>query len=180
MEHHEDRGDEPLVVASLHDTEAARILVEDLEEHGIPPTSITLHDVDLREEPPDPRQATPEAPVFAQVTKSVILGGAAGMVVGAIIGALAASIFPDLEWLTGSLLGALFGSAVGGAAGGVSVVKYSSRAWRETYESDAGGKAAVSVRHADREVVDEAEEVMRRHEAVTRVQRLSEDPGAMG
>ncbi|CAN5809075.1 hypothetical protein BH23ACT5_BH23ACT5_08060 [soil metagenome] len=150
------------VVATVDDMDTARVIVEDLEEHGVPPRSISLLGETV--EPATARSRNDvESGAFSKLAKSVIAGGAVGAVVGALIGAVVGLAFPDATLLLSAGLGAVFGAGVGGAAGGMSVAKYSSRAWDETYESVEGGVIAVGVDHADSGVIDAAEEVMRRH-----------------
>lgn len=162
------------VVGSLADLETARVLIQDLEEHGVPPGSIGLlgavaKDADV----PGRESELAESEALGQVGRSAIAGGAVGAVVGAVLGALATVILPDLSLLAAAGLGAVFGAAVGGAAGGMSVAKYSSPAWQETYQTEEDGRVKVAVHHVEAKVVDAAEEVMRRH-PVLAVSRLEQ------
>jgi hypothetical protein len=100
----------------------------------------------------------------------VIVGGALGIVAGALLGVVVAAILPGVSFLLACGLAAIFGAGVGGAAGGMSVAKYNSPAWTETYETVEEGQVAVGVHHAESSVVDSAEEVLERHD-VTGVTR---------
>lgn len=164
----EDLGSEEMgdathaVVASVDDMEAARMLVEDLEEHGVPPGSISL--LGETGEPASAKKRDEvEAGAFSELTRSVIAGAAVGAVAGALVGIVVGLILPDANLLVAAALGAIPGAAVGGAAGGMSVAKYASPAWNETYETVQRGVIAVGVEHGDGDVVATAEEVMARH-----------------
>jgi F0F1-type ATP synthase assembly protein I len=163
------------VIASVADLDQARRLIEDLENHGIPTPAIALLGATTKD-PSHPKRESDvaESAAFAQLAKSVIIGGMAGILVGAMLGLLMASLIADLETGWGLVMGGVFGAGVGGAAGGISVAKYSSPAWDETYQvDDEAGDLAVAVHHVDREVVDRAEEIVERHptEGVTRPDR---------
>jgi F0F1-type ATP synthase assembly protein I len=154
------------VIASVADLDQARRLIEDLENHGIPTPAIAL----LGAKTKDPDHADRESDVaesdaFAQLAKSVIIGGMAGILVGAMLGLLLASVIADLATGWGLVMGGVFGAGVGGAAGGISVAKYSSPAWDETYQVEEAGDLAVGIHHVDQEVVDRAEEIIGRHRA---------------
>jgi F0F1-type ATP synthase assembly protein I len=154
------------VIASVDGLDQARRLIEDLENHGIPTPAIELLGASLKDPSHSDRESDiPESDAFAQLAKSVIIGGMAGIVVGALLGLLLASVIADLETGWGLVMGGVFGAGVGGAAGGISVAKYSSPAWDETYQVDAAGDLAVAVHHEDREIVDSAEEIIGRHTA---------------
>lgn len=154
------------VVAELHDVQAARVVVEDLEEHGIPTSAISLQGVETDSPGPAGRNP-PESRAFASVSKSVIVGGAGGAAVGALLGiAMVAFAVPELGWAWGAALGALFGSAIGGAAGGMSVVKYASPAWQESYQAADTEEPFVVVSHAEESVIDSAAEIISRHEPI--------------
>ncbi len=150
------------VVATVDDMEKARVLIEDLEEHGVPPRSITLLG-DTVEPGSAGRRDEVEAGAFSELAKSVLAGAAVGALVGGFLGALISLIFPDAAIWVAVGLGAVFGAGVGGAAGGMSVAKYSSRARIETYTEVQEGVIAVGVDHADADVVAAAEEIMHRH-----------------
>jgi hypothetical protein len=165
------------VIASVGGLDQARRLIEDLENHGIPTPAIALLGATTK----DPGHAGRESDIaesdaLAQLAKSVIVGGMAGILVGATLGLLLAGVIPDLETGWGLVMGGVFGAGVGGAAGGISVAKYSSPAWDETYQVDEAGDLAVAVHHVDREIVDEAEEIIERHptEKVVRRHRGSD------
>lgn len=159
------------VVGEAPDIEAARRLIEDLENHGIPANAIEL----LETETKDPRahdaeSDVVESPAFANLSKSVVVGGTLGIVLGGLLGLLMSYLVPDLAWYWGATLGGLFGAAVGGAAGGMSVAKYSSPAWDETYQVEDTPEVKVAVHHSDPEVVEIAWSGMSRH--VDNVKRL--------
>jgi hypothetical protein len=169
---HEDLKRSPhAVVASVREMDQARVLIEDLEEHGVPPVSIALLGVapggsmDGTE-----RQGEAETHALTQLAKSVIVGGGLGIVAGALLGAVVAAVLPGVSFLLACSLAAIFGAGVGGAAGGMSVAKYNSPAWTDTYETVEEGEVAVGVHHAESSVVDAAEEVFGRHQ-VTGVTR---------
>lgn len=160
-----------LVFADVEDLDVARSLIEELELNGVPSVSIEL----LGAETKDPREPSRESDVaesraFADVAKSTIIGGSLGIVIGSLLGLLMAYLIPDLTAAWGALMGGLFGAGIGGAAGGISIVKYSSPAWDETYQVEDDATPRVAVHHADEEIVDRSEEMMRRHvgEGVTR------------
>jgi F0F1-type ATP synthase assembly protein I len=163
------------VIASVDGLDQARRLIEDLEDHGIPTPAIALLGATTKDPSHSDRESDiAESDAFAQLAKSVIIGGMAGIVVGALLGLLLASVIADLETAWGLVMGGVFGAGVGGAAGGISVAKYSSPAWDETYQVDASGDLAVAVHHVDREIVDSAEEVIGRHQTEKIVRH---DPG---
>jgi hypothetical protein len=165
------------VVATVIDIQSARRVVEDLEEHGIPTPAISLLGVKTKD-PARPGRASDvaESRAFASVSKSTIAGGAAGAALGAILGiAMVAFAVPELGWAWGAVLGAIFGSGIGGAAGGMSVAKYSSPAWAETYQTTEAGEPSVVVSHRDEAIIESASEVMSRHDSIvtstTRLER---------
>ncbi|HLU53622.1 MAG TPA: hypothetical protein VK011_08535 [Acidimicrobiia bacterium] len=151
------------ITATVADPAAARLLVEELEERGVPPGSIEMSDVVSPEED-EANEAMPESRAFVDVSKSSIAGGAIGAVIGGALGAILGVIVPDLGMGWAILIGAVFGIGVGGSAGGMAVAKYNSPAWRETYETVDRGRVTVGVHDGDPEVIDTAEEVMRSHE----------------
>jgi len=154
------------VVADVPDLETARALIEALENSGTPANAIALVDAHTK----DPsrsateNEAVAESGAFASLSKSVIVGGLIGMIVGGLLGLLMTLLTPDLEWYWSVVIGGVFGAGVGGAAGGISVAKYSSPAWDETYQVEDEPSVTVAVHHAEAEVVDEAESVMQRHD----------------
>lgn len=155
------------VLASVVDMESARRLIEDLEEHGIPPGALAL----LGAGPEAGHEAAgggeAESAAFDDVTKSALSGGAAGAAAGGILGSLVTLAVPGAGILVAGGLGAVFGAGVGGAAGGMAVAKYNSEAWTATYETVQRGDVAVGVHHADRGVVEAAREVIDRHEPIS-------------
>jgi hypothetical protein len=161
------------VVGDVPDIEGARLLIEALEKQGIPANAIEL----LEAETKDPKKDTAktdvaDAKALGSLAKSVIVGGVLGLIIGGLLGALVSLLIINLEWYWGALMVALFGAAVGGAAGGMSVAKYSSPAWDETYQVEDDPRIKVAVHHSEPEVVDDAEAVMEQHvEHVTRVGR---------
>jgi len=152
------------VVIEVPDLDAARALIEDLENRGIPSNAIALVDAHTKDQSPDDTESdvVAESGAFASLSKSVIGGGFLGMLVGGLLGFLMTLLIPDLEWYWGVVIGGVFGAGVGGAAGGISVAKYSSPAWDETYQVEDEPTVKVAVHHAEAEVVDEAETVMQR------------------
>jgi hypothetical protein len=169
---HKDLTESPhAVVASVQDMDGARVLIEDLEEHGVPPGAIALVGVgpggSMDETEPG---GEAETHALTQLAKSVIVGGGLGIVAGVLLGVVVAAVLPGVSFILACSLAAIFGAAVGGAAGGMSVAKYNSPAWTETYETVEEGEVSVGVHHAESSVVDAAEEVLGRHQ-VTRVTR---------
>lgn len=152
------------VVADVPDIEAARALIEDLEKQGVPTTSIKLLDAETKDPQRDDTESdVAESAAFAKLSKSVLVGGGLGIALGSALGVLLALMIPDLVWYWGVIIGGLFGAAVGGAAGGMSVAKYSSPAWDETYQVEDARSVKVAVHQSEAEIVDNAESVMRRH-----------------
>jgi hypothetical protein len=145
------------VLVTVRELDDARTLIEYLEQSGVPSTAISLI---------EPAAVHPidggEGEVYGEVARSVLMGAVAGALVGALLGYLA-SLATGLPPLMAMALGALFGAGVGGAAGGMSVVKYSSPAWRQTHEAAPSNRFKVGVQHSDAEVVETAEELMTRH-----------------
>lgn len=161
------------VVAEMRDMDAARLLMEDLEQHGVPPGSISLGGV----VPPESDGAVdemPEADAFSDVSRSTVGGAVVGAVVGGVLGALLTIPFSGLSLALAIVLGAIFGGGIGLAAGGMAVAKFSSPAWRETYETARQEESvSVAVHDEDPGVVDSAEEEMRRSGALE-VRRLDD------
>lgn len=152
------------VMADVTGLDDARELIELLELNDIPPGSISLVGVETKDPRHDGQVSdVAESKAFAEVAKSTILGGSIGIVVGALLGLLMAYLIPDLSWSWGAVIGGLFGAGTGGAAGGMSIAKYSSPAWDETYQVDDDRQIQVAVHHRDKEVVDKSAEVMRGH-----------------
>lgn len=161
------------VVASVVDMDGARLLVEALEEEGVPPGSIALLGQTAPEED-TANEEMPESGAFMDVTKSAIAGGAAGAVAGAVLGWLASLAIGDLGLVLAVVLGAIFGAGIGGSAGGMAVAKYNSPAWRESYETVDGGAVSVGVHDGDSSVIDLAYEIMERHEPLE-IRRSGDD-----
>ncbi len=154
------------VVAAVTDIEAARAVVEDLEKQGIPPDAIGLIGAAS-----DERSDVPDSEAFSDLGKSVTAGGAGGALIGGVLGSLVTLAIPGVGVVVAAGLGAVFGAAVGGAAGGITVTKYASPAWMETFETVERGEVAVGVHHADGSVVDDAQTVMEGHD-VSRISRF--------
>lgn len=163
------------VVAELSDLETARDLIEDLEEQGTPPQAIALlgPDSEDREE-----GDMPESEAIGDTAKSAAAGGAGGAIVGGVLGSIVPLAIPGIGPVIAAGLGAVFGAGVGGAAGGMSVAKYNSPAWEETFQTVKRGRFAVGVHHADEEIATAAEEVMRRYEgtSISRFDRPTTEP----
>lgn len=161
------------VVGDVPEIEAARALVEDLENQGVPAHSIELLGAETKDpESDDTDSDVAESTAFARLSKSVIGGGSLGIALGGGLGVLLSLIIPDLSWYWGVIMGGVFGAAVGGAAGGMSVAKYSSPAWDETYQVENTGGVKVAVHQSEAEIVDLAETVMSRHiDEVERIDR---------
>lgn len=160
------------VVADVAGLDDARALIEQLELNDIPPGSISLvgaHGKDPRHE--EKASDVAESKAFADVAKSTILGGSIGILMGSVLGLLMAYLIQDLSWFWGAFVGGLFGAGAGGAAGGMSIAKYSSPAWDETYQVEEDRQIQVAVHHRERSVVDRSDEVMRGHvgDRVTRL-----------
>lgn len=152
------------VIADVDDLDSARVLIEDLENHGTPTVAIELLGAHTKDPKSEDRESdVAESKAFADVSKSTIVGGVAGIVIGGLLGLVMALLIPDLTWPWGVVMGGLFGAGVGGAAGGMSVAKFSSPAWDETYQVEDDSRLRVAVHHAESEVVTAAYEVMERH-----------------
>jgi len=147
------------VVAEVADLEAARELIQALEGHGTPPGAIGLLGPDSGEQA---EGDTPEAEAIGEAAKSAAAGGIGGALVGGVLGSIVPLAIPGIGPVLAAGLGAIFGAGVGGTAGGMSVAKYNSPAWEETFLTVKRGRFAVSVHHADADVVASAEEIMRR------------------
>lgn len=152
-------------VARVDDLESAETLMEDLEGHGIPSSAIKM----VRVLTGDSRHVergseVTDSPAFAATSTSAIVGVSLGIVIGGLLGLLLADLissFP-LEW--GLVLGALFGAALGGTiGGGLSKAKVSSSPSEGEYEIKENDRLGVAVHHEDKEMVNQAEDVMRRH-----------------
>lgn len=161
------------VVAEISDLDTARDVIEDLEEHGTPPEAIALLGPDSDHQPQDDM---PEAEAIGDTAKSAAAGGAGGALVGGVLGSLVPLAIPGIGPVIAAGLGAIFGAGVGGAAGGMSVAKYNSPAWEETFQTVKRGRFAVGVHHADPEIVETAEEVMGRYGSVSRFDRPQSSP----
>lgn len=150
------------VTASVEDTEAARVLMQELEEQGVPPNAISITGVTPREDEAT-HDEMPEAEAFGDTSRWVVIGAAVGGVIGGVLGAVSVLVIPNISLFWAIVLGVIFGSAVGGAIGGMRVAQYNSPAWRETYEVSDSNGVEVGVHDGDPEVVDRAAEIMRRH-----------------
>lgn len=152
-------------VALVSHLDDARALIEDLERQGVPANSIELVGVKTKEpRHDDAGSGVAESDALASLSKSAVAGGAAGILLGGLLGLAMSLLIPDLAWYWGVLIGALFGAGVGGTAGGISVAKYSSPAWDETYQVEEDESVRVAVHNADPDVVDRAMTVMNRHD----------------
>ncbi|HJQ77601.1 MAG TPA: hypothetical protein VJ948_10130 [Acidimicrobiia bacterium] len=161
------------VIGQVADSEQARVIVEDLENSGVPTTSIELVGAEGKEASgPDEGSDIPDSDAFTNLSKSTIVGAGVGIIAGALLGLVLSLLIPPMGPVWGLVLGGIFGAAVGGAAGGMSVAKYGSRAWNETYQIEEEQRLAVAVHHASAEVVRKAEEVMGRHLSTGSVRRL--------
>lgn len=148
------------VVAPVDAMETARLVIEDLEEHGVPPESIELlGEVEDRPGDDDPAESV----AFRDLTKSAIAGGLVGGVAGALLGLVVALVVPGASLPLSAGLGFIFGSGVGGAAGGVSVFKYNSAAWSDSIDKMPRGEVAIGVHHSDETVIEGAIEILERH-----------------
>jgi hypothetical protein len=160
------------VVAQLDGLEAARDLIEALEEGGIPSQAISLIGAPPASEQPAAEEDEQDA-ILGEMARSITKGAASGAVVGGVLAGVTALAIPGIGPVIAAGLGALFGSSVGGAVGGISTAKYSSKAWTRTYEVVRAGRVAVGVHHAEAEVVEKAETIMRNHQP-TEVERFNE------
>lgn len=152
------------VVCDVDGLEVARLVIEDLEEHGIPANAIELIGAETKDSPaPDTVEAVAESGAFWALSRSTIVGGLVGLVVGALLGLPVASLIPGLTLPWGMVMRGLFGAAVGGTAGGISVAKYSSPAWDETHEVEETKELQLGVHHVDLDVINAAATVMERH-----------------
>ena len=147
------------IVASAPDTEQARALIEELESNGVPDTAIALVAVGI-EKQSDPNESIADSEAFSDLFMAVIRGGFIWGLGGVILGVLVSTFITDLSWAWGGLFGFLFGAAVGGAYGGMTVARYNSPAWTETYEITEVGDPSVGVHHRDQSVVDLAQDVL--------------------
>lgn len=150
------------VKASVESAEAARILIQELEEQGVPPGAISMVGATPPEET-DTNTEMPEIKAFQDTTRWVLTGGAVGALIGGTLGAVSVLVIPNLGLGWAIFFGALFGAAIGGAFGGMRVAQYNSPAWRETYETADPSGVEVGVHAGDAEIVDKAAEAMRRH-----------------
>lgn len=167
MEHEHDENSVPnretggadpahSLTVTVGDLEGARALIEELELEGIPPGAISLI---APEEGPERDQDDKDG-VFRDVAKSVFIGAVGGAIAGAALGLLVRLLVVDLTALVAILLGGLFGTIAGGIAGGMSVVKYSSPAWRRSHQAGESHRIAVGVEHSDAAIIDSAEKVI--------------------
>lgn len=160
------------VVAGAADVRQAREVIEKMENAGVPPEAIGLIGAT-----PDEESDVPDAEAFADLAKSVTVGGAGGAVAGGVLGTLVTMVIPGIGPVVAAGLGAIFGAAVGGAAGGISQTKYASPAWLETFETVERGEVAVGVHHATESVVDDAERVMS-EAGLSQMKRFDDSEGA--
>lgn len=162
---HSEIADAPHgVVASVDGTQSARALIEDLEDHGIPSGAIELLGARAKDtERGGTQTQVAESRAFSDLARSSTLGGAIGTLFGGLLGLLMALIIADLTWPWGLVIGGAFGVLIGGAVGGMSVAKYASPAWDETFQVEDRPGLEVAAHHASADVVDEAESVMARH-----------------
>lgn len=149
------------VICDVDSLEAARDLIQDLENRDIPANAIELIGVESKQSPgPESSEAVVESGAVSSLTRSMVRGGLIGLVSGAVIGLVMAWFINGLPLPWGLVIGGLFGVGVGGVAGGMSVAKYSSPAWDETYEVEETDQVRVGVHHADVDVIETAEKVM--------------------
>lgn len=162
------------VLAVMKDLNSARLLMEELEQHGVPPGSIGLEGTT----PPESdgaREEMPEGSAFSDVTRSTVGGAVIGSVVGGILGALLTIPFPGLGLFWAIVLGAIFGGGIGLAAGGMAVAKFNSPAWRESYDTaEPAERVSVGVHAEDPRVVESAAALMRQSDALE-VRRLDDE-----
>lgn len=162
------------VVAVMEDLDSARLLMEELEQQGVPPGSILLEGPTPPEDD-GARQEMPESSAFSDVSRSTVGGAVIGSVVGGVLGALLTIPFPELGLFWAIVFGAIFGGGIGLAAGGMAVAKFNSPAWRESYTTaQPGDRIFVGVHAEDPRVVESAEELMRQSEALE-VRRQHDD-----
>lgn len=143
-------------VAAVSGLEAARTMIEALEQAGIEATHISLLGA---QKASNASEVSPEATDQAGVevehgsmTGAAIGAGAAGLT-GAAIG------IPGVGPLVAGGLWAIFGAGVGAAVGGVSSLGLS-QAWEQTFEAVKEGNVAVGVHSDDEAEVTSALEVM--------------------
>lgn len=161
------------VMAVMEDLASARLLMEELEQEGVPPGSIGLEGPTPPEEN-GARQEMPETSAFSDVSRSTVGGGVIGSVVGGILGGLLTIPFPELGPFWAIVLGVIFGGGIGIAAGGMAVAKFNSPAWRESYETaQTGERVTVGVHAEDLAIVESATELMRQSDALE-VRRLDD------
>lgn len=162
------------VVAVMEDLDSARLLMEELEQQGVPPGSIGLEGPTPPEHDEAPEEM-PESSAFSDVSRSTVGGAVIGAVVGGILGAVLTIPFPELGLFWAMVLGAIFGGGIGLAAGGMAVAKFNSPAWRESYATaQPGDRVSVGVHAQDPRVVESAAELMRQSDALE-VRRLDDD-----
>lgn len=160
------------VVVGVEGLQPARDLIEELEKGGIPSQAISLIGAPQASEQPAAEEPEQDA-ILGEMARSIATGAASGAVVGGVLAGVTAIAIPGIGPVIAAGLGALFGSSVGGAAGGISTAKCSSKAWTRTYEVVRAGRMAVGVHHADAEVVERAESIMRNHQT-TAIERFDE------
>ena len=156
--------DNPVAVAWMDSLDAARNLIETLEEDGVPPRTI---DLDGNTEESESGFRT-ERKVFSKTAKRILGYGSVGALAGILLGVVGAGSVA-VGSAVAAMLGAVFGFAVGGTIGGLSVLKYNSPAWAQTYETVADGPVRVTVTAPDAELVQRAAVLMDAADDVRRV-----------
>ncbi len=150
------------VVAAVGTVDAARVMIETLENVGIEAGHLSL----LGAYPAEPDTAaldpgdTSNGP-GGTVGIAAAGGAAAGAAVGALTGA--ALTIPAVGPVVAAGLWAMSGGVLGGALSGVTAVGLSN-AWRQTFESVKEGNVVVGVHTDDPEEAELAVETMERLE----------------
>ncbi len=162
------------VLAVLPDLEAARAAIADLEHAGIEANSISLlgRAAEDAAAPDLEQQEQMDQAVVGDTARTAGKSAAAGAGIGGLAGFVAGAAafgIPGIGPAVGAgiwatvLGGATAGAGVGFTAGGVASVK-ESEAWHLTFGSVREGKAVVGVHGEDADMVNEAGEILRRHD----------------
>jgi hypothetical protein len=154
------------VRAVLPDAEEARLLMDHLEDVGVPADAISLLSAHAEEHRSEELETDREVDAVGELGRSVLVWALGGLIIGALVGWLITVALDDWSVLAGLLLGAVFGAALGGAAGGMSVAKYASTERANTFLAEGEGMVAVQVSHEDHAVIETATSILQEHPAV--------------
>ena len=158
------------VVATFPDMDRARVAMDALGRAGIEGEDISLLGRAVEEAKSDPDTRLRDLDATADIAKRAGAGAAAGGTLGALAGA-AAFVIPGvgpvigIGMLAAALSGTAAGAAVGGMVGGVAGFSLDD-SWDLTFqESVREGRVLLAVHAADKDDVDKAAEVLRKHDA---------------